>query len=369
MTSPTYPFNPDYAVPPGWVLEEDIEVLKISQEEFAYRCGYSPDVIREIIAGRGRIEPQIATVLERETGLNETVWLNMETSYRSKLVELGENAELSEWAKKFPVEELVERGNISKHSLEADKLARMFSFLDVWSVGYFQDKYGAVSVACRRLPGFQSSPQELAAWLRLGEIEAEQAGCADYDKAMFERVLRQIRALTPLDSTQGLAEARNLCQQCGVALCFVKPFRGMALSGAAWWRVAPRKPVIQLSAQHNTDDHLWFGLFHEAAHILLHSKKRVFIDAIRSKSVDGECGEREAELEADRWARDFLIPRADWDGFCGSFLGGAAEVRAFAGEQGISPGIVVGRLQREGLLPWDRLNALKRRLEWAEPPP
>ena len=113
-----------------------------------------------------------------------------------------------------------------------------------------------------------------------------------------------------------------------------------------------------------TDDHLWFSLFHEAAHILLHDKKRVFINSIRAKAADDESEECKAESEADIWARDFLIPRAHWDKFADSFLGSAAEVRLFADEQSISPGIVVGRLQREELLTWNRLNGLKRKLQW-----
>ena len=32
--------------------------------------------------------------------------------------------------------------------------------------------------------------------------------------------------------------------------------------------------------------------------------------------------------------------------------------------RGIAPGIVVGRLQHEGQLPWNHLNHLKLRLEW-----
>ena len=41
-------------------------------------------------------------------------------------------------------------------------------------------------------------------------------------------------------------------------------------------------------------------------------------------------------------------------------------VCAFADEQGIAPGIVVGRLQHEGHLPWRELNGLKVRLQWKE---
>ena len=91
MTTSTNQYNPDYAVPPGWVLEEHIEVLGLSQEEFARHCGFSPEIVSEIVAGKGVIDPETASVLGRETGLDEIVWLNMEATYRDKLSELGEN--------------------------------------------------------------------------------------------------------------------------------------------------------------------------------------------------------------------------------------------------------------------------------------
>ena len=368
MKKPNNQFNPDYAVPPGWVLKEHIEALDISQQEFASRCGYSLGVISEIIAGKGRIEPQLAAVLGRETGLNQSIWLGIEADYRRMLDELGRNAELSEWAKKFPVKELVNRGAISKHSLESDKLARMLSFFDVWSIGAFQDKYSATPVAYRHSPSFKSTPQALATWLRLGEIEAEQTECPDYNKETFTQSLMQIRTLTATNTNQVFAEAKNLCRQSGVALCFTKPFPGVALSGAAWWRT-PQNPIIQLSARHMTNDHLWFSLFHEAAHILLHSNKQVFIDPIRSQSANSEHEESETESDADKWAQNFLIPRPQWNEFANSFRGDAAEVRQFAQQQGIAPGIIVGRLQHQRLLPWNRLNDLKVNLEWSDAPP
>ena len=91
MANQTYPYHPDYAVPPGWVLEEHIQALGLSPEEFARRCGHSPEYIADVIRGAGAIEAQAATAFERETGLHKTIWLNMEASYRNKLAELKQD--------------------------------------------------------------------------------------------------------------------------------------------------------------------------------------------------------------------------------------------------------------------------------------
>ena len=366
MIASTNEYNPDYAVPPGWVLEAHIETLGLSEEEFAGHCGFSPELVSEIVAGKGCIEPDIASVLERETGLDEIVWLNMEATYRGKLEELGKNEELAEWAKKFPVKELVKRGDISGLSLQAESVARMLSFFDVWSVDAFDEKYGEASVAYRHSPSFKSNRPALATWLRLGEIEAEKTECPEYDREAFLDSLRDIRSLTASGEQGVFKQTRDLCLQAGVVLLFIKPFPKVALSGASRW-LPPHKPVIQLSARHKTDDHLWYSLFHEAAHILLHNNQLIFIDGIRGKSADRETEESKAESEADEWAQNFLVSRSDWNTFADAFLGSAGDIRHFASEQGIAPGIIVGRLQREELLPWNSLNGLKRKLEWTNP--
>ena len=78
----TYQFRPDYAVPPGWVLEEHLEVCGISQAEFARRCGCPPQLISEIIAGKAPVEAETALLFEKELGLAAGIWLGIEKQYR-----------------------------------------------------------------------------------------------------------------------------------------------------------------------------------------------------------------------------------------------------------------------------------------------
>jgi HTH-type transcriptional regulator/antitoxin HigA len=71
-----------------------------------------------------------------------------------------------------------------------------------------------------------------------------------------------------------------------------------------------------------------------------------------------------AERRADEIAREALVPSSA----LAQFLARAkpddrAAVRAFARELQVAPGIVVGRLQREGVLDWNQLNDLKRKYE------
>ena len=360
MTTTDYTYSPDYAVPPGWVLEDRLAAHNISYAEFARRCGRSPKLISEIIAGKAPIEPKTALQFENVLGVDAGIWLGIEASYRLRLEREAEARKYDEetaWVKAFPVNELVKRGIIEKPKSNADKVKAVLSLFGVASVDAWRGRQMGMSVAYRHSPSFKSNDEALSTWLRLGELEADQINCPSYNRTRFRNSLLRIRELTATQSTEGLLKAQRLCQEAGVVLAVVKLLPKTALSGATRW-ITPRKALIQLSARHMGDDHLWFSFFHEAAHIMLHSKRAVFIES-KGKFT-------EADVEANRWATEFLIPPGDWEQFRMTSRFTEEIINSFADEQGIAPGIIVGRLQHEGLVPWQSgLNSMKVRLEWS----
>ena len=359
MATATNQCRPDHAVPPGWILEERLAVEGISHAEFARRCGRSPKLISEIISGKAPLEPATALQFEKVLGVDAGIWLGIESNHRlhrAREAEAAEAAAKAEWVKMFPVRELVKRGCFLRPESKVDAVSKLLAFFRVGSVEAWSARYGLTNVAYRHSPSFRSNEAALATWLRLGEIEAESQECEDYSESRFRHAIRDIRNLTREEITEALRQAEWLCNEAGVALVLVKPLPKTALSGAAWW-LSPRKAVIQLTARHKTDDHLWFSFFHEAAHVVLHSKKGVFVDEAIGNGA-------ELESEANDWASNTLIPRRAWHRFVATSPFGSIAVRTFAKEQGIAPGIVVGMLQHKGLLPWTHLNDLKVRLAW-----
>ena len=114
---------------------------------------------------------------------------------------------------------------------------------------------------------------------------------------------------------------------------------------------------MMLSLRYKTNDHLWFAFFHEAAHLLLHGKKMLFLE--RVGGLDGKNEERGRRI----LLKIFLISPKDASAL--PFLAHrVAAVTAFAKKIGIAPGIVVGRMQHDGHLPRNYLNKLKVRYQW-----
>ena len=357
MATTTNQYAPDYAVLPGWVLDERLEAHGISHAEFARRCGRSPKLISEIIAGKAPLEPGTALQFEKVLGVDASIWLGIESDYqlyRAREAEAADAVASAEWLQSFPVRELVKRRCFQKPGSDADAVSRLLAFFGVGSVDAWTAKYALANVAYRHSPSFKSDEVALATWLRLGEIEAERQECAEYDASRFRRAMREVRGLTREPVAEALERVRQIMNQVGVAFAVIKPLPKTALSGAAWW-LSPRKAVIQLSARHKSDDHLWLSLFHEAAHTLLHSKKCVFVDGVKDGGAD-------LETEANEWASNALVARADWEKFVASSPRSKSAVCAFADEQRIAAGIVVGMLQHAGVVPWTHLNKLKVRV-------
>ena len=78
----TYEYQPDYAVPPGFVLDEHLAAHGFSHAEFARRCGRSAKLISEIVAGKAAVEPATALQFEEVLGMDAGIWLGIEANYR-----------------------------------------------------------------------------------------------------------------------------------------------------------------------------------------------------------------------------------------------------------------------------------------------
>jgi addiction module HigA family antidote len=75
-------YEPDYAVPPGWLVQEHLEALGISRAEFARRCARSGNLISDVIAGKAPLEPATALQFEKVLGVHADIWLSVEAAYR-----------------------------------------------------------------------------------------------------------------------------------------------------------------------------------------------------------------------------------------------------------------------------------------------
>ena len=78
----------DLPIPPGDVLEEELETRGMTQKELAARLGRPPQVVNEIIKGKKAITPDTAIGLEKVLGINAQFWTGLESDYRMVLARI-----------------------------------------------------------------------------------------------------------------------------------------------------------------------------------------------------------------------------------------------------------------------------------------
>ena len=81
---------PDIAIPPGEMLQEELEYRGIAEEEFARRIGVTPHDIADIFLGNKANTQDIADAIERELGISAILWVRMEATYQFILSRLKE---------------------------------------------------------------------------------------------------------------------------------------------------------------------------------------------------------------------------------------------------------------------------------------
>ncbi len=353
MTEPARLFQPDWVSPPGDTIADLLEEKGWSQAEFAQRCGYTTKHVSLLINGKASITEDTALKLERVLGSSARFWLVREAQYRETIARQAELKNLeadADWLKQLPLTDMIKFGWIRKFKSKGQQVAECLRFFGVSSVEGWQKQYAEPVAAFKASTKFDKDGAAVSAWLRQGERLASEIACQPYNKTKFRQALVELRALTnETDPKVFEPKMIDTCARAGVAVVFVRAPKGCPVSGATKW-LSSDKALLMLSLRHKTNDHLWFAFFHEAGHILLHGKKMLFLE---TRGLDDEH-----EQEADRFASDLLIPPKFAKQL--RFLDKTyAAIEAFAKEVGVAPAIIVGRMQKEGYLPWTHLNKFK----------
>jgi addiction module HigA family antidote len=353
-------YAPNRVTHPGLSLEATLESLKMTQREFAGRTGRPVKTINEIVKGKASITPETALQFETVLGIPATFWLRRQADFDEHRARREQREQLKsepDWIRGFPIKVMERKFGFAPGKTNVEQLHELLSFFGVASIQQYRQIWQVTQVRFR-LPRTYSSlnSNALAAWLRKGELVAQSIECAAFDEWEFREVLPGIRGLTKNHPGDVISQIRGMCAEAGVAHALVPELPGIRVSGAARWFGA-HKGLIQQNLRYKTNDQFWFTFFHEAAHILLHRSEQLI--------VDFEGLTRQTDEEADRFAGDFLIGPREFDEFVarGDFSSG--RVRSFAEAIGISPAIVVGRLQHDRHIGFSELNSLKRKFQWA----
>lgn len=356
--SKTAEFCPNWASAPGETISDILDERGMSDLDFACQMELSVYDARDLLQGRATITVGIARRLEIILGASVEFWVSRDFQYREDIARINEPDQ--DWIAELPVGDMVKFGWLKQKPHPSEEVEACLSFFDVPSVGAWRKAYGGLQqmAAFRTSPTLDSRPGAVSVWLRQGEIEASSIPCAPWDVKGFMESLPLIRSLTrEREPREFIPKLQQLCAENGVAVAVVRAPSGCRASGATQFLSAD-KALLLLSFRHLSDDQFWFTFFHEAGHLVLHEKTKLFLEGIDPESpVD--------EAQANEFAARILIP-SDFHSDLLSGCGSTQDIVRLARKIGISPGIIVGQLQNMGKAKRNHWNGLKRRFHWED---
>ena len=174
------------------------------------------------------------------------------------------------------------------------------------------------------------------AMVQIAVNEALQTKAPKFNRSKFVKAVDY--ATTQTKNHAGFYPlVRQAFLDAGVILVILPNLAGSKINGAT--KKIGSSVMLMVNDRRQYADSFWFTLLHEAGHVL-HGDYGV--------SFKGDVGEK--EIAADRFARDKLIGPVDYSNFVGRGIFTKESVLEFANAIDRDPGIVVGRLQNDGLV-------------------
>ncbi len=323
---------------PGYYIEEYIETLGLTQEDFAKRLGTTPKNISLLIRGEQSLSVDIASKLSRMIGTSVKYWLNIQSEYDSLIEEYKNQEEVKselEVLKYLDYNYFVKYYDLPEHPRQKqNQVIELRKFLNVSSLTVFKNKDMYVRF---RKSNEENESNMVKANIMVQiatNIALKETATPKFDKKKFNEAVEFILTLTN-DFPNCMEEMIQKFYEAGVNLILLPNLPGSKINGAT--KVINKHMMLMLNDRNHFSDSFWFTLLHEVGHIM---------NGDYGISFENESGNEEDV--ANKYAAEQLIPSSKYLKFLNdNYVITAKSIMSFAKEINRNPGIVVGRLERD----------------------
>jgi HTH-type transcriptional regulator/antitoxin HigA len=294
--------------------------------------------VSEVLSGKRPLTVSMIKSLSIGLGIAPQTLLGMESE--SEFTERASNKEIN-W-KKFPVKEMVSRGWIN------DIQSKAKNEIEGYVKTFIQQLGGTTASASfkRTLSGDAYSPStqyKLYAWVsRVIQKSREKRPTNKFEPSELNQDF--MKGLAQLSwSELGPKLAIEYLEKYGICVVIEPALKGTSVDGAAL-KDSDGTPIVALSLRLDRLDNFWFTLLHEVVHIWKHvDLDKTFVDDIEHMADTKD----KFEAEANRIARDTLIPRTIWKRSKAYLNPSSKSIDELSRELKIHPSIIAGRIRKE----------------------
>ena len=335
---------------PGYYLEKALVDSGMSRKELAQRICISEKHISTVIGG----EKGISAAFARKLGYvfhDTAYWLNIQAEYDAEQSQIKEQNSISadEIDLLKPMHDIIacfiEKKYMHNDCGDASKVMQLRELLNVSDLTLIPNITYNAAYRAQLSGNAKVDPYVLFAWQRLCEKETESVNVSGaLNKHALKNSLSDIKQMMFGDINDGIQGLQKLLALCGIAFQVIPNFRGAPVQGFIKETVDHRL-ILCLTIRGKRADRFWFTLFHEIAHVLNGDYS--------SRFVDFDSVQSEKEAKADAFAGDYLIAPQLYREFLRSNHSITWPViESLAKEAHVLPCIVLGRLQKDGILEW-----------------
>ncbi len=332
---------------PGIYIKESLEAMEMTSKEFSARTGISERTLSAIINGVGDITFDVAYKLSLYFDNSINYWSNLQNQYNIYcLLEKNKEEIDEEWnliktgIKKY----LVDYKYISPSDKKEDIVYKCRELVGVNSLLLLQKKDTFV---CLKEQHNQEENDCFYQnfWIALALKEARKKNGISFDKKVLIESIPEIRNMTLKDPKDFYPKLKEIFTNCGISFVLLPYLSKSNIYGATKW-FSKENVMLAVSNRGGKADMFWFTLFHEISHVLMEHRRETLINM--RGSIDDE---------ADKMAAELLIPKIEWNKFTSMHTYTKENIESFANKMGIHPSIIVGRLHKEEIVPYNMLNS------------
>lgn len=345
---------------PGYYLKDIIEDMGITQDEFAKRLGTTGKHLSDLLNGKCNISKEIALNLSIMLGTTLDVWLNLQKTYTEKVLEIerrkAEDKEV-ECVNLIDYSFFVNLGVVPIVRLAVDKAKELLKYFRISSFEVFTQPDFLVNYRTAIQTVCEKNIINSNAWVQTALNIGKGITTSKYDAKKLRSHLNEIRDMTLQNPKEFYPRLVEIFASCGVAFVDLPHLKNSGVNGAVKW-ISKDKVILAMNDRRKYADTFWFSLFHEIGHVF---QEKMTILIIGRDIAEMDEVNKALESEANEFAQNILLPEKEYEKFVniGDFSEG--QINKFADKINIHPGIIVGRLQMENHLGFDRLNRLKEK--------
>lgn len=345
---------------PGSYIADIIEEMEISQAEFAARMGTTTKTLSCLINGQTNISNDLAKKLSVMLGTSIDVWLNLQSTYDKKLIEIQQVKDFEEQekvVKYIDYKYFVELVGLPSTKSIGEKVANLCKYLKISDLRIMLEPDFLVNYRTGISSINEKNVINSRVWIQTAINISQEIQTEPYNPEKLKFYLPELRNMTVQKPEVFLPRMREIFAQCGVAFVLLPHLKNSGVNGAVKW-INDERVVLAINNRGLDADKFWFSLFHEIRHVFQRKIKTVFISYNEKEMMDVN---NQLEEDANKFATNYLISPIAMRKFAPSKYTSDDEIIAFARSIGIHPGIVAGRLQHEKIIAPNRCSKLKEK--------